>query len=269
MSLNEIRCDLEPLEEDPDNTPTGPKKIDSIAASCDCLQLRIRTNSVVNIKTFDNVVFRIEDFYLKANSDFFREMLSESIPSFSESRPIPIAENSEDFALMLKIIAGEPQQAVNQCTSWSQAEILYKVMQKYQLDRHQPWFTRVCKSWVTENPIAALILACNNSIFDEELAKAAIAVGFQERTGDEAFDAKYMLRDHRDQSTSYRKAFMLLPSNMTLRFYLDLGLKGALAYQKTFVQLSAGFPDWSGSAERFVGVIREIEAELESSRCIS
>lgn len=205
------------------------------------------------------------DSDVRIQSGFFRDMLCDSTPSFSESRPIPVTEDSKDFALVLKILAGEPQQAVTQCTSWNQAENLYRAMQKYQLDRHHPWFTNVCKAWITENPIAALILACNHSTFDEELAVSAISMGFKAKPGDEIFDAKYFLRDHRDQSASYRKAYMLLPSNMTIPFYLSLGLKGALAYQKTFVQLSAGIPDWTWLAETFIGVIREIEAEVELS----
>lgn len=192
-------------------------------------------------------------------------MLCGSIPSSSESRPIPVTEKSADFALMLEIIAGEPSQAVSRCSGWSQAEVLYTAMQKYQLDRHQPWFTNACKTWVTENPVAALILACNHATFDEELATAAISVGFSAKSGDDLYDAKYFQRDNRDQSVSYRNAFMLLPSNMTIRFNLGLGLKGALAYQKTFIQLSAGIPDWAGLAATFVGAIREIEAEIAVS----
>lgn len=67
LPLNEILCELEPLEEDPDITPTGPKKLDDIAASCADIQLRNRSSSVVVFKTVDDVVLRIDDFYLKAN----------------------------------------------------------------------------------------------------------------------------------------------------------------------------------------------------------
>jgi hypothetical protein len=192
-------------------------------------------------------------------------MLCGSIPSSSETRPIPVTETSKDFALMLKIIAGEPSQAVAQCSSWGQAEKLYKAMQKYQLDRHQPWFTSICKMWVTEDPIAALILACNHATFDEELATCAISTGFRAKSGDDLFDPRYFLRDSRDQSASYRNAFMLLPSNMTIRFYLDLGFKGTLAYHKTFFQLSAGVPDWAELAGIFVGEVRRIEEEIAVS----
>lgn len=67
LPLNDIVCELEPLEEDPDITPTAPKKLDDIAASCADIQLGLRSSSVVVFKTVDGVIFRIDDFYLKAN----------------------------------------------------------------------------------------------------------------------------------------------------------------------------------------------------------
>lgn len=136
------------------------------------------------------------------------------------------------------------------------------MMQKYQLDRHQPWFTKMCCAWVAEDPLKALILACTHATFDEELALAAITNGLATKTSEDLFHASYFLRNKVEQSPSFRNAFLLLPSNTTIRLHFELGFKGSLAYNRTFVQLSAGIPDWQALARRFVGVVREIEAEM-------
>ncbi|KAI5452765.1 hypothetical protein NCC49_000511 [Naganishia albida] len=151
-------------------------------------------------------------------------MLSHSSPSSSDTRPLPISESSEDFSLMLSIIAGDPTTAITQCLSWAQAERLYRMMQKYQLDRHQPWFTKMCCAWVAEDPLKALILACTHATFDEELALAAIANGLATKTSEDLFHASYFLRNKFEQSPSFRNAFLLLPSNTTIRLHFELGL---------------------------------------------
>jgi hypothetical protein len=169
---------------------------------------------------------------------------------------------------MLSIIAGDPTTAVARCTGWSQAERLYRMMQKDQLDRQQPWFTKICCAWVVEDPVRALVVACTHAVFDEELAVAAITNGLGAKTSEELVNPTYFSRDKIEHSPSFRNAFLLLPSNTTIRLHLELGFKGSLAYNRTIVQLSAGIPDWRALARRFVEVVREIEGERGVERCL-
>lgn len=66
LNVNEIVCELVPLEEDPDITPTAVRKVDKIPAAC-AVSRSLKSNSVVVFRTADDVIFRIDDFYLKAN----------------------------------------------------------------------------------------------------------------------------------------------------------------------------------------------------------
>lgn len=65
--LNEIICELVPLEEDKDATPTATRKVGGIPSASIIAHFGVKTNSVVVFQTVDGVIFRIDDFYLKAN----------------------------------------------------------------------------------------------------------------------------------------------------------------------------------------------------------
>jgi hypothetical protein len=180
----------------------------------------IRLSSVFNdptanvvFKTSDNVLFRVDDFFLKANrrsavyiyercrgvtkspfspilaysSAVFRDMLCGSTASSSVNDPLPINEKSSYFRIMMMIVTGRPEDAINEPRCWSHAEKLYRMMDKYQLDGHQPWFSQMCGRWVKEDPLAALFLACNRPCIDTTLARYAIEDGMSVKTCSELY----------------------------------------------------------------------------------
>jgi hypothetical protein len=58
----------------------------------------------------------------------------------------------------------------------------------------------------------------------------------------------------------HRKLRLLKPSNTTVKFSLDLGYKGYVAYCQAFSRLKAGL-DWQLLAAHFIRVVREVEKE--------
>lgn len=193
-------------------------------------------------------------------------MLSSSTPSSSDEDPLPISEPSNDFEIMLLIITGRPNDAVNQPLTWHRAAGLYRMMDKYQLDGHQPWFSDMCGRYVNEEPIEGLFLACNRPCIDTTLARYAITDGIPKKTAAQLYNKRYFLSGCWSDSTSGSSSTpypVLAPTNMKAKFGLRLGFKGLLAYNLTFAKLkTTPIPDWHNLAIKFVANARLIEQEI-------
>lgn len=197
-------------------------------------------------------------------------MLSISNPSSSAQNPLPITEKSTEFESTLLIITGRPHDAIHRTENWKQAVQLYRMVEKYQLDGHQPWFSEICALRLHEEPLDALLLACNRPSIDTVLARRAIADGFGNATTSRLWDLEYFRDRERSSDSEHASARrqLLDPSNMTVRFGLDIGYKGLLAYNFTFAGLaSKEEPEaWTALAVRFVETVRKIEMEMNARR---
>jgi hypothetical protein len=196
-------------------------------------------------------------------------MLSDSRFTTSIDNPIILEEESRQIKTVLMIIAAHPCSAMDRCDNWTEAKILYGMMQKYQLDRLQPWFSHLAGEWAFRAPFEALCLACNNPCFDENLARCAILNGLEERTPEQLFDPEYFTNDKATEDANNRKLRLLDPFNTTVKFSLDLGFKGYVAYCKAFSARDPKTILWKGTAQLFIETVREFERERETSVCIS
>jgi hypothetical protein len=130
-------------------------------------------------------------------SGFFRDMLKDSTFTSSIDNPVKLEAHPDDVNILLTIIAGHPCQARKRFSDWDTSKSLYLLMQKYQLDRLQPWFSMFAGDYAREAPFEALILACNNPCFDEILARNAILYGIGDENADFLFDPAYFIQDFR------------------------------------------------------------------------
>jgi hypothetical protein len=110
-------------------------------------------------------------------SAVFRAMLDSSLSSDIDVA-IPVDESSGDFEIILLIIHGRAPEVLPRVATWKQAEDLYAISVKYQLDGHRPWFSRICRDNAPQEPWEAIFLACNQSPVDTDLIEVAIADGF-------------------------------------------------------------------------------------------
>jgi hypothetical protein len=196
-------------------------------------------------------------------------MLRDSRFTCSVDKPIILAEHSRDIKTLLIVIAGHPCRAEKRCRTWKTGKRLYLLMQKYQLDRLQPWFSTLAGKYAHESPFDALCLACNNPCFDENLARRAILYGLEVGPLERLFVPDYFKSDQAEVDAENRRTCLLDPSNMKTKLYLDLGFKGSVAYCQTFSSLSDVKPiNWQGVADEFVDAVREFEEDRETSVCI-
>lgn len=208
-----------------------------------------------------------------------------SIPSITVANPLPIEEGSVDFEIMLLIITGHPQEVLGRVKTWSQAERLYRLVDKYQLEGHRPWFSELCRANADEQPWEALFLACNQGHADATIIRAAIAEGFFRGPTSVVCNKAYFecTSTRFNEGTSTRlnedaaasgmittKHRTLDSSNITIALGLKLGFKGLLAYNLTFASLAAaGYgADWLRLAERFIAAIRKIEKASRDCECL-
>lgn len=189
-------------------------------------------------------------------------MLSSSVPSSTNENPLPISEPSQDLEVMLLIITGRPHDAINKPMTWRRAADLYRMMDKYQRDGHQHWFSDMCGRYIKEQPLEALFLACNRPIVDTTLVRYAIADGLSTKNGADVYQERYfLLKTFTNTSSALNR--VLAPSNMRAKFGLALGFKGLLAYNLTFAKLeSLSQPDWQALAIQFVENARHIDDEI-------
>lgn len=85
----------------------------------------------------------------------------------------------EDFLIVMLIVNGRPHEAIHLPKNFEHSKRLYKIMEKYRFDIHQPWFSDMCGIWVAEKPLDALFLACNRPAIDVTLARLVISTGLQ------------------------------------------------------------------------------------------
>jgi hypothetical protein len=190
-------------------------------------------------------------------------MLMQSTFSSSIENPITFDENSQDLETLLIVISGHPCDASKRCCSWSTAKRLYGLMQKYQLDRLQSWFSFVAGRYAGEAPIEALCMASSNPCFDEHLIQCAIVNGIQPMTAEQLYDVRYFVDDKASEPTEHRKACLLSPQNMTVKLGVDLGFKGTMGYCKVFSDLKCAPGEhvvWPVVAGNYVDVVRRFEA---------
>jgi hypothetical protein len=194
-------------------------------------------------------------------------MLADSRFTSSIANPILLQERCWQIRTLLMVIAGHPCTAEERFYCWDEAKTLYLLMQKYQLDRLQPWVSKFAGRLAGHAPWEALCLACNNPCFDEDLARYAIFYGIQERTAEELFDPEYFVASQVDKSEDKQKRYLLHTSNTKSKLSIDLGLKGYFAFCKTFSDLAANDAenDWQRVAARFIATIREFEEERKIS----
>jgi hypothetical protein len=194
-------------------------------------------------------------------------MFLDSVFASSAENPIRLEEHSEDVKTLLIIIAGRPCQAETRFEDWDTSKRLYLLMQKYRLDRLQPWFSIFAGDWAGDAPFEALCLACNNPCFDENLARNAVLYGIEEKNTASLFDPEYFKLDYAsyDGDDDHRKLRLLNPCNTKVKFSLDLGLKGFTAYCQAFSDLESEKVDWQLVAWRFNHVVREVEKERGTS----
>jgi hypothetical protein len=105
-------------------------------------------------------------------------MLINSRFTSSVDNPIILEENSWDFKTLLIVIAGHPCRAEERCYDWDDGKNLYLLMQKYQLDRLQPWFSKMAGEYAGESPFEALCMA-SMIILLEELYSTAWKIELQ------------------------------------------------------------------------------------------
>lgn len=196
-------------------------------------------------------------------------MLENSIACSGAADPIPVAETSHNFEIMLLIITGRPQSVLSRPpTSWESASRLYRLVDKYQVDGHQHWFSELCSKEAVKKPVQALIMACSRPSIDITLARYAIAEGFSTIAARDMFETRLFQdpkAEYEDHGRHGRVVQMLDASNMTLRFRIKLGFKGSMAYSHTFANLAQGSaPNWNNLANRFVSNSRYIEHILDN-----
>lgn len=202
-------------------------------------------------------------------------MLSFAISS-TDDRPLPIEEDSYNFITILLIITGRPQEATSRPENWPQAKQLYLMMQKYQLDIHQTWFSEMCSKFVDDSPLDALFLACNQPYIDTTLAKAAICDGMANSSPAQLFNAVYFVHEithfsgySMELASNPFKLDLLHPRNTTFQFGIHLGFKGLLAYNATFQHVSSKTQTttstWYDLAAKFVVNARKVEREIQDT----
>jgi hypothetical protein len=191
-------------------------------------------------------------------------MLQHSSPSSSLVKPIALDEDHEVLESLLMIISGHPCETEDAGRyDWETAKQLYRLMQKYQLDRLRPWFTMIAGDHVNEAPLEALCIACNNPCFDEELARSAILYGIEELSPADLFDSGYFVNDKEGISVERRKACLLNPGNARAKLSLDLGDKGWFGYCRAFSSIGNN-TDWQCIAQRFIKGVRDFKSEKGS-----
>lgn len=192
-------------------------------------------------------------------------MLSDSIASTSFSNPLPVDEDSEDFEILLLIIVGRGEEASKRVKTWAQAEMLYEMSNKYQVDSQRPWFSRICAQCAPQKTWEALFLACNASPMEMDIIRSAIE-GFDENYMDDPCDPTYF-KEMRYDAEGPKCWSTIRIDNITTEFGLKLGHLGLLAYGHTFASIETTDPatcteeeSWPDYACRFVNHAKGVEA---------
>lgn len=187
-------------------------------------------------------------------------MLNNSIAPSSMASTLPVSEDYADFEIMLSIITGSHQDAIDRVRNWNQAERLYALIEKYQIESHRPWFSQMCSNHADGGPWTALLLGCNQSPLDTIIIRTAISQGFRNRKASILLVRSYFVK------VTKHKHETLDSSNISMELGVRLGHIGLLAYKITFSGLEekGNVVDWDSLAERFAGNVRAIEKTIKA-----
>jgi hypothetical protein len=160
-------------------------------------------------------------------------MLHDSVTSSSIDNPLPLDENSDDLEIMFSIMTGCQQDVMDRSEDWAQAERLYRLVDKYQIDGLRHWFAQICCIHAAEEPWGALFLACNQSPMETSIIKTAISQGFEgQGASGLCVNAHFKtIKPNDDGTVSWAT---INSSNITFLFGIRLGHRGVLAYNATF-----------------------------------
>lgn len=191
-------------------------------------------------------------------------MLSDSASSSSIDNPLPLNEDSSDLEVMFCIITGRAYDAMDSAKDWKHAERLYRLIGKYQLESHRPWFSQMCRTHAAEEPWQALFLACNQYPMDYDLIKTAI-VAFDKKKQTEIASDLYF-RKQKTTAQGDKCWSTMRPGNITILLGQQLGFRGLLAYDLTFDGIKNVAPGvavthnpWIARAESFISNAKAIE----------
>lgn len=183
-------------------------------------------------------------------------MLNDSVPSSSIDNPLPLEEESIDLEIMFTVMTGRTHGLPPRAANWAQAARLYQLVDKYQVDGYRPWSSLICRAHATEEPWEALFLACNQTPADYDMIRTAIGQGFAKldrtiRCSELHFKTMLTALDGTRCSSTMRA------SNMHFASGMRLGLRGLLAYNATFYNITTGgdakVTTWLEFGDRFVG----------------
>jgi hypothetical protein len=200
-------------------------------------------------------------------------MLADSVASTSIDNPVPVDEDSKDFEILLLVIVGRGEEATKRVTTWNQAEKLYRMGDKYQIDGPRLWFSRICAKCAAEDPWEAIFLACNTSPMDTDIIKSAIAEGFSGNLT-KVCDSRYF-KKMETTAAGTRCCSTFEVANVTTLFGFKLGLSGLLAYRLTFPgnSLTTAAPGeattrtWENLAQQFVRNVKVVES-IRTTVCL-
>lgn len=170
--------------------------------------------------------------------------------------PLPLDEDSIDLEVMFSIITGHAHDVTDRAKGWEHAERLYRLVNKYQLENHRPWFSQICRTHAAEEPWQALFLACNQYPMDYDLIKSAI-LGFGNKSSAEIWRDSYF-RNQNTDADGVKCWSILQPGNITILFGQKLGFRGLIAYNLSFDSIktaAAGVASdsaWTVRADLFV-----------------
>jgi hypothetical protein len=200
-------------------------------------------------------------------------MLKRCEGSVPIDNPLLVDVNSTDFETMLLIITGrDPQTVIHGAEDWKHAQQLFSLMKSYKLNNYHPWFSQICQQCADEEPWEAIFLACNQTPFDKDLFMTAMVKGFKHKPFDTVCNPIYF--EEISETASGRGCWKTMTaSNIKPLLGLRLGLRGLLAYQKTF---SLVWPledtdkmHWHKWATQFAQRMQVIEAEQQAVSDVS
>lgn len=200
-------------------------------------------------------------------SGFLREMLENSTASINDQEPLHLDENSQNFEILLAVIAGQAPEVLQRVIDWKHSVHLLQLADKYQLDGHRPWFSKMCRIRPSSDAWYPLLLACHQSPIDTDIIHTAISFWFPLHPLEAICnpDCFTKMEQTSDGSNSWST---LRPANISATFGLKLGLRGLLAYNFTFAgicQLRESKIVWSYWAKKFFSSVNAVESARGTS----
>lgn len=199
-------------------------------------------------------------------SGFFCNILKAPTTNFDAAAPFHVAVHSANLKLILSILIGHGQKLlVHQGVgSWELAEQLYRLAEKFHLDGHLPWFSKICCMWAIKKPWEALFFACNLPMAEVDIIRAAIAEGIPTLSEKDILDSGFFLQASGPSGAMWNKESLLDPMNLSMSFGIRMGHRGLLAYNLTFSGLATKTANWGQLAKDFIRNIQAMEAVLKA-----